>query len=197
MAPPNNPAVARVAVIGNRDTREWVNTFHVAKPSGSLVAADLTEIANQMETFVNNYRAAWPTVILADLIQVRKLDPSDPLAVDHPLVPPLAGLIPATAAPGNVTLALSERTGLAGRKFRGRFYTPGIADEDIVFDDRITSTLVSLLNSILAQYITQWTSTVFLPVIFHKFSNTYTPVISGVIEAILDSQRRRLPGRGR
>lgn len=197
MAPPNNPSVARVAFVGNRDTRQWVNTFHVAKPSGSLLAADLGAIASQMRDFWDNYRAALAQSVLLDVIQVRKLDPNNPLALDYTTGLPTGGLRAGQPAPANVSLALSERTGLAGRKYRGRFYAPGLSVSDLTSDDRIASPLVSLMSSILAQYIAQWASTAFVPVIFHRFDNTYTQVLTYVLESILDSQRRRLPARGR
>jgi hypothetical protein len=197
MAPPNNPATARIAVVGHRDQREWVNTFHVAKPSGSLNIGDLNTIAGLMEAFVNNYRAVWPVAVVADLILVRKQDPSDPIGVDHPLSPPLAGQRTGNLAPANVSITLSERSNFYGRKYRGRFYAPGLSEADLTTDDRANSALVSLLSSVIAQYIATWTSSTFIPIIFHKFDNTYTQVTAGVIEAIIDSQRRRLPGRGR
>lgn len=197
LPPPNNPKVAKIATVGHRDTRLWVNTFHVAKDSGPLVAADLQTIADTMVSFLNNYRAIWPTNIQAEVVQVRKLDPLDPLALDEAIVPPLVGLRGGQASPANVSLSLSERTGLAGRKFRGRFYCPGLSEQDLTADDRIGSGAVSVMNAIIAQYIAQWASTTLIPVIFHKADNTYTQVIAGVIEAVLDSQRRRLPERGR
>jgi hypothetical protein len=198
MAPPNAPTVAKVSLVGHRDTREWVNTFHVHKLGSLWTPPDLTSVANIMEAWTNNYRAVWPQNIFADMIQVRVLDPTNPLALDHALNPPLAGLQAGQPAPGNVTSTISWRTGLAGRKYRGRDYVPGYSDSGLTADDRLGTAFVNLLAQIAQLYITDITGLGNMePVIFHASSNTFTPIISFVIDAILDSQRRRLPGRGR
>jgi hypothetical protein len=198
MAPPNAPSIAKVSVVGHRDQREWVNTFHVHKLAGAWTPADMSAVANIMVAWVNNYRAVWPINIFADVIEVRVLDPVHPFALDHSINPPLQGTEQGATEPGNVTSTISWRTGLAGRKHRGRDYVPGYATPDVTVDDRLGTAMVNLLATVAQLYITDITGLGgFEPVVFHKADNTWTPIISFVIDAILDSQRRRLPGRGR
>jgi hypothetical protein len=65
-------------------------------------------------------------------------------------------------------------------------------------DDTITSALVGLLGT----FAMQWLNTFGVNgsngtlVIFHRNDNLFSTVRALVIESILDSQRRRLPGRG-
>lgn len=202
MAVPNNPTVCKVSLVGHRDTREWVNTLHVQKSTGDMLAADLTNIAQEVYTWWHsNYRAAFPPAIVLDQIQVRKLDPSDPLALDYTTGLPEGGsstLSPGTLEAANVTQTISWRTGLAGKKFRGRIYIPGIMEELTTADDRSTSPE----NAILAAAASAWLTISqslgpYKPVIFHVASDLATTITSYVIDAILDSMRRRLPGRGR
>ncbi len=201
MAVPNNPKVAKVTLVGNRDDREWVNTFHVNKPSGALTSADLNTIAEAAQTWWHNsYRNQFGGSIVLDQIQVRKLDPSDPLALDYTVGLPEGGTRTsgdATEEPANVSVAMSERTGLAGRKYRGRMYVPGIGTTDVTSDDRISTPAVVRLVGIISALISAYIDINFPLCIFHKADNTFTNVTSWVIDAILDSQRRRLPGRGR
>jgi hypothetical protein len=201
MAPPNNPAVAKISLVGNRDTREWVNTYHVYKTAGSMDGGDLHNLCiaffNWYNTFVKPQLL--PSIVL-DIIEARKLDPSNPLAEDFTTGLPLVGSNAETTTneAANVTLATSWRTGLAGRKYRGRNYFPAIREDAVTPDDRINTAMVTALTGIAAQYLLAIAGAgSFEPVVFHKFDNSVTAITQFVIDAILDSQRRRLPGRGR
>lgn len=200
MAPPNNPAVAKLTLLGNRDTREWVNTLHVAKTSGSMTGTDLHIICLAIKAWWDAaYKVVFPAGIVLDVIEARKLDPSDPLAEDFTTGLPSAGTNANTLLEaGNVTETISWRTGFAGRKYRGRIYIPGVAQAFANQDDRATSPLVALLTTAATQLILGVaTAGPYELAVFHKFDNTYTAITQFVIEAILDSMRRRLPGRGR
>lgn len=202
MAPPNNPNVAKVTLVGHRDTREWVNTFHADK-GAPIVEADLEPIAQAFYNWWHDtYRTRFANTIILDQIQVRVLDPSDPLALDYTTGLPEGGtyspgLGGETPEPANVTLALSTRTGLAGRKFRGRFYVPAIAAADKTTDDRVTSPTVTAFSACIQALISAVLTSGLQLAIFHRADNTVTHVITGVVDAIIDSQRRRLPARGR
>lgn len=200
MAPPNNPAVAKLTLVGNRDTREWVNTFHVHKTSGSMNGTDLHLLCLAFKAWWDaSYKVCFPPAISLDVIQARKLDPSNPLSEDFTTGLPDIGTNANTAMEAaNVTETMSWRTGLAGRKYRGRDYVPAIAEAYASQDDRATSPFVALLTTAATQYLASVLGVSGMePVVFHAFDNSVTPIVSFVIEAILDSQRRRLPARGR
>jgi hypothetical protein len=178
-----------------------VNTFHVYKPDGALVLADLGEIgAAFYDWWHNRYRTQFGPSIVLDVIEVRKLDPGDPLALDYTTGLPEGGTRTsgdAAEEPANVSLTMSWRTGLAGRKYRGRNYIPGIGTTDVTTLDTINSTAATRIASIAAQLLAGILTAGFQFVVFHVADNTVTEITDFVIEAILDSQRRRLPGRGR
>jgi hypothetical protein len=135
-----------------------------------------------------------------DQVQVRKLSPTDPLAYDTTSGLPSFGTRNGGTEgidPANVTLTMSWRTGLAGKKYRGRDYIPGIISNDSTQDDHVGSALAAILAVAAQAYTASWIGTAFRDVIFHRADNTITPVISWVIDTIIDSQRRRLPARGR
>lgn len=205
MAPtPDNPAVCKVALVFARDTRTFINTFHVEQPLGEW---DLS----QMVVLAQDFRDWWDTFyklgvsdhVALTQVQVRKYSPTAPLAYDLPVSPPIAGTRPGVCSPGNVTNTISWRTGLAGRRFRGRVYNPGISEGDTSALDELGSVVVNLLSTAALQLIGGALTTGEIGV-FHApkdvpspHDNTITEIISVVLEDILDSQRRRLPGRGR
>ena len=201
--PPNNPNVCKVALVFARDTRTFINTFHVENSvewDFSAMQVLATDFRDWFDTY---YEACISDEVSLTQVQVRKYDPTAPLAYDLPVSPPIAGTRPGECLPGNVTCTMSWRTGLAGRRFRGRVYVPGISEADVSVFDEVSSTVINLLATAGVQLLTSALTAGALGV-FHApkevpsaFDNTITQIVSVVLEDIVDSQRRRLPGRGR
>lgn len=122
----------------------------------------------------------------------------------------ISGSRTAPAMPNNVTVAVSFRTGQSGRSFRGRNYFLGLC-EDQVQNNGIASTESGLILAAYELLITLATTNGATWVVVSQFSgvdSTGAPIprAAGVATAItavtmpnlvVDSQRRRLPGRGR
>jgi hypothetical protein len=201
--PPNLPTVAKITYVGNRDQRLWTNTIHIAKTGGgNIVEGDMEPLAHAAIVWWHNfYRTVVPTFCILDQVQVRKLDPTNPLAVDTQEGLPEGGAITANQPlPGNVSLALSERTLLAGRKYRGRIFVPGIGNQSVTVDDRAVSNLTNAaISAMFNMFATFAAAGPFVPTVFHwtQVHDFDTPITHFVVDAILDSMRRRLPGRGR
>lgn len=106
--------------------------------------------------------------------------------------------------PNNVTLAVSFRSGVTGRSFRGRNYVPGLPGSAIS-NNRVSATLA---NNIAGAYEilmgTDAVATGFTWGVISRRTNNaprvagiVTPITQVVIvDTVVDSQRRRLPGRG-
>lgn len=197
MAPPFNVNVCRVTIFGSRDTRQIINTFHASNSLGWNLGTMAT-LATDVQSWINTqYKTLVPPQVQWYLISVRLYDPSLPLAYDLSISPPIVGSRPGTAEAGNVTSTLSLRTGLAGRRYRGRMYVAAISETDLLATDLLTSAYVVLAATVTQALLTAINTGTRSVCIFHKLSNTFTNVIGYAIENIADSQRRRLPGRGR
>jgi len=101
------------------------------------------------------------------------------------------------ATPANVAAVVSWRTGLAGRRARGRTYFPGWTDGDFN-GSTLTSANVSALGT-LAQSMITYAGPIGTAVDFSVLSlvdDVLRPINGYAIDAVADSQRRRLPGRG-
>lgn len=199
LAVPDNPLVAKVAMVFNRDTRTFINTFHCTKfPATPWVATELVQLAIVFRDWWDDFYRLYATDALTlGQVQVRVLDPDNPIGYDLPVSPPIAGTNQIAEAPGSATQTISWRTGLAGRKYRGRDYAVGLGDIAIADDDRVASPFSSVLAQAAVELLTALAAGAFRLVVFHRGDNTYTTVVSFIIESILDSQRRRLPARGR
>lgn len=202
--PPNNPNIVKVAMIFARDTRTLVNTFHVFHAGGWTIAS-MTALANAVVTWWNTvYKLAIPGVIALNNVQVRLYDPSNPLAVDVPVSPASVGTRVGTAEVGSASVSLSERTGLAGRAYRGRIYAPGVSENDVTSDDKLSSTAALLFANAIANLVFGALPADNILHVFHRpglvpkpRDNTSNAVNTYVLEALVDSQRRRLASRGR
>ena len=106
--------------------------------------------------------------------------------------------------PSNVTLTVSFRTGLRGRSFRGRNYVVGVPQDQVVDINHVQSSYAAAWIDTYSELLEgtfeegqQW-------VIVSRFedgSPRETGIASEVltvtvVDDVIDSQRRRLPGRG-
>lgn len=197
MTAPNNPDVVRVTIFGQRDTRQVLNTFHVRNTLGWSLSA-MASLAADVQTWINGqYKTIVPATYNWYLISVRQYSLTTPLAYDLSISPVIVGTRGGNAEAGNVTSTMSLRTGYAGRKYRGRMYVAGISEADVTNADLLISGYVSTLAVITQALLTAMNVGTRALCIFHKLTNTYTDVNGYAIENIVDSQRRRLPGRGR
>lgn len=196
MAVPNQPFIVRASMIYTRDTRTYVNVIHLFKAAGWTLPNMQQAALDMRDWWINLYRVGVPSQVNLVQVQMRLYDPANPLAYDLG-VAPSPGTRVGAAESGNVTMTISWRTGLAGRKFRGRIYVPALSEQDVSTNDVVSSVVTAVFSAAaLALYTGQLTNGV-VPAVFHRATATYTPVNSHVIDAIVDSQRRRLPGRGR
>jgi hypothetical protein len=183
-------------MVYSRDTRTYINVVHLFKAAGWTLTAMQQAAVDLRDWWINQYRVSIPSAVSLTQVQMRLYDPANPLAYDLG-VTPSPGLRAFTPESGNVTLTMSWRTGLAGRKFRGRIYVPGLCVTDVSSTDTVASVITAALSVAAQALYSGALSGGVVPAVFHRSTATYTPVNSHVIEALVDSQRRRLAGRGR
>lgn len=125
--------------------------------------------------------------------------PSDTLV----MAPPVAGGGGATSAANNVAACASLRTDLRGRSFRGRQYWAGIPTGSVT--DSVTlllafcTSLVTLLTNLktaIEALGAVWVVVSHYANKLPRASGLATPITAFVIDQKIDSQRRRLAGRG-
>lgn len=119
---------------------------------------------------------------------------------------PIQGSVANPANPGNVALVASFRTGLAGRSFRGRNYIGGIP-ENATVGNEVSGTFRAAIAAAYDILITPGGpfggEGAFWVVVSREANKLPRPtgvatrVLSVIVNETLDSQRRRLTGRGR
>jgi hypothetical protein len=101
------------------------------------------------------------------------------------------------AMPASVANVISWRTGRAGRANRGRTYMFGMADTDAIGSYFISSYLTGLGLFALALLVYDGPPTLFVTKAVASVSQLEMVVATTyIINDVVDSQRKRLPGRG-
>ena len=116
---------------------------------------------------------------------------------------PIAGSKAGTQLPNNVALCITKHTGLRGRSFRGRTYFGPLTETDVtghVVSAAFISGLMSRMQNL--QTITTTSQDWFMCIVSRqanlvpRVEAEVTRVSSFSTDGYVDSQRRRLPGRG-
>lgn len=198
------PGVAQIVASYEQDKQQVANVFHCFIGTGwseALLNDVAIDLRNAIETNL------LPS--MSDTVQLIKVQAKDISVIDGKSVevgPTGAGFGGTASAPppNNVTLVVKWLTALGGRSHRGRSYIIGLV-ESVITRNTVNAGFLTSLR-------TQWTAIMDalnqLPerefCVLSRFTGGIprenaicTPIIRLFIDPTVDSQRRRLPGRGR
>lgn len=116
---------------------------------------------------------------------------------------PIVGTLAGESLPNNVSISMSKRTLFRGRSYRGRIYQVGMGETMTNGNSVLAGTLTSLITKWKLLMAFPTAGTAWEMVVASKYEGgnerteaLLTPVINISSDGIIDSQRRRLPGRG-
>lgn len=172
--------------------------------AGGWDVADMPAVGDILKgAWDNHCRPVTATTCALTEIYMTNLESEFAFTYSYTTGLPLAGTTGTESLPNNCTLAFSFGTAGRGRSFRGRMYPPGIAEGYVSgntvsslwtdawrdFHDIVTSSMLVLggVHSVVSRISNGAPRIVGLS----------TPVLSATFkDTVIDSQRRRLPGRG-
>jgi hypothetical protein len=166
----------------------------VAALNGAMLdnwAAHVMPLLNPLVRLDSTVAVSWDTDV----------SPFDVLVPPDPVVGGQIGPCEAN----NVAFCLSLRTSLRGRSFRGRIYLPGISTNILADTNHVSVEFAGTAQEQVYEAFVSLAPEGFTPVVasFHfggapRAAGVGTPVINVIAtDTVLDSMRRRLPGRGR
>lgn len=185
------------------DSQHVANIFHV-RSDDSLTPAVLNDIATAFRGWHEASLRQWQgnTVALRE-VAVRDLTTPSSIGVLLGVLANNIGTGTTETLPNNCTVAIKWGTGFTGRSYRGRTYHIGLT-ENMVAQNRLTQVVLDGLEIAYSAVPYLDDSPVLKLVVASRTANGQprqvglTTVITGpAIDPVLDSQRRRLPGRGR
>lgn len=191
---------AEVVFFIRQDGQELRHVAHFTCTTPPYTGPELEDLLDRLELWAANWIVTVVTGVVMYAISAKALNvengPQRIRAVNF------EGQFTGNPEPNNVTLAVKKITGLAGRSFRGRWYHVGIRENDTAGNTAVPS-LITALETLYNQLNTLTGSFVHHLAVVSRFANGVprivgiaTEVIDHVADPTLDSQRRRLPGRG-
>jgi hypothetical protein len=191
----------RASVSGERcENRVMIDVFH--EPT----LADMTSIANIFSTFL---AASWipllPSTTVITELYLKSLHAQNAPEATFPLpAGSYTGTASSVALPNNVSFCVSLRSNMTGRSARGRLFWLSLPELAVV-GNTVDSTYAANVRSAVQQIDVGMTAAGYEWVIVSYRTNN-APRVGGpiyfsvnsvtTVDLTVDSQRRRLPGRG-
>jgi len=178
------------------------NVFHWLFPADPSIADAQALGAAIVAWYPANLSSVQASSVLFNRIKFTNLTSATAFSFEYTTGLPLAGSLPGAIMPNNVALVVKWTTANRGRSFRGRTYHLGLDETNVGGSSVVAGYATSLTTA-----YTNYRTLVVVPqptlVVASFFSNnaprataTLTPIIGESVETVIDSQRRRLPGRG-
>jgi hypothetical protein len=191
------PGVVQVEARFTLFGQQIENVYHVGGLSSPATLADMTTIAGIFNVAIGgNLMPEMSADLLFREVFVRDLSEAGGAEFTLATIPAQAGGSGTEAAPSNAAFCVSLRTARGGRRYRGRKYFSGLP-RTLITADVVNTTLADQLVAFLTDLIEVINTAGFFLGIVSKVLETITPVISAsAFDLNIDSQRRRLVGRG-
>lgn len=207
------PNVAEFVLHQTLDGQHVVNVFHIKNEEGWGAASLALMCETVKDWVVAQLRGISAPQLVYNSVSARDLTTEMGIVAESSFPPNTTGSATGIASPGNVALAVGHKTGFAGRSARGRTFIAGIsesmtANADIgdtyrVAAQNIFNALITAVFNgggvwgVLSRFsgYTQ-TAPKYKKVPTPRGVGLFLPIIVNIADSIVDSQRRRLPGRG-
>jgi len=192
----------RISMLFDWSGQTCVNVYHVMSetPLSTEFMVDLCDVF--IGWWDDNLKAEVSSNVSLEKVTAQYLNAeTDPL-IEQTSGLPLQATSSAASAPNNCTFAVQWRTALSGRSYRGRTFHIGLTTT------KYSANLLTVPNqsTFVAAYgalITAVDNAGYTLVVVSRYHNgtqrpsgVFTAITSCYVDRTLDSQRRRLPGRG-
>jgi len=167
--------------------------------------ANCQALANAMLTWwTGNVVALTPANLALREVFVRDQSQLNGFAATASPTGALPGTHAAASLPNNVTICASIRTLFTGRSARGRWYWQGLCEDQVV-DNTVNSGVITSIDaaltnlaSVIAALGHFWVIVSYQSLGVPRPGGPVKFVVNDIVfvDAIIDSMRRRLPGRG-
>jgi hypothetical protein len=196
---------AQVQLYGRIDGQQTVNDLYFTNTTPGITLGELGDLADAIRAwYVSSMLTLLSSAFSLERVHARDLTDQFSFAVDVN-AGPSSGSSGGAFVPNNVAPCISFRTGTAGRSGRGRNYIPGVP-QPVVDGNTLTPGFIADAQ---AAYGSLLPGEGMVPagwvwVVVSRYTGgaprpagIATPVLTALFtDNIVDSQRRRLPGRG-
>ncbi len=169
-------------------------------------ADDLTNIANNVATVLtNDWKPQMPADVTLREIHLRSLHALNHLEHTALFTVGTVGGLANPLLPSNVSVCVSLRSQFTGRSARGRLYWIGLTENDVSFSTISATRLTGIVAAVQAMIDALVAASFRWCIVSYRSGGIPRPggpvkfivETALVVDDVVDSQRRRLPGRGR
>lgn len=199
------PGTAKVAMVSTLNLQQMINTFHFKLTAGEWDAAGLNSLCEAVwNWYHDNIRPIQTNIAVMIRCTAVSLQSSTAASGAYSATP-AAGAVSSPYVPNNVALVATLRTALRGRSYRGRFYLGGIPQAQLSGANYIadsyaatfrTAMLALMTDADIAALEATWGVVSLRHDNAARSTGVFTPITTVDVDPTIDSQRRRLPGRG-
>lgn len=198
------PNVIKVSLFSTLDGQQVMNRFHV-KIGGAPTESDCQTVVDTVGVWW--FAHAQPLIGINDtlrFIEGKSLHVENgPQAVFTTGLPD-DGALNEDALPNNCAFVISLKTGLTGRSARGRWYWHGLVESQASASHMAATPAAAIVTAMNALFAAM--NGISAAMVIVSYFNNNAPRVGGPItfqitslvatDTVIDSQRRRLPGRG-
>jgi hypothetical protein len=193
------------------DGQKIENTLYFYAAAGPDIA-NVSQLASDLEGWWTlNCAPLLPLDVALREIVITDLSSNTGLQYTSALADPVFGTLGQPALPNNVSLAVSFRSAIRGRSYRGRNYVAALTEGQVVnshVTEDVAAAWATAYNAIITDVLAFPSPYVW--VVVSRFSGVDAdgkpvprsvgnaePIVSALVtDTTVDSMRRRLPGRG-
>lgn len=179
-----------------------VNVYHVSK-SSPIITADLAGIAAIFfDWFDTSIKELTVDTMTLDRIVVTDLSVENGEQYIEVISPPLAGTATGSDLPNNAAMVVKHLSLQTGRSYRGRTYVAGLGEDYVGGDLPLTTTVADYGVAYQDLWDLLDGAGYFHSIVSYvedgepRVNGLVSPVIAYDNDGVMDSQRRRLTGRG-
>lgn len=197
------PSVCQVEFVYTWSSQTVETVLHF-EPTVVLTPTLMNELAVKvLSLWTTNVKPLLINTI--SLINVKLTDLTTNIApvVNYATGLPSAGTQTGDSLPNNCALVITKRTLLRGRSYRGRIYHPGIPEAQCTGNVVTAAFVTQIVNAYATMLTFTTTGTTWDMVVVSRYNNNSPRAeadsnqVTGLgSDGLIDSQRRRLPGRG-
>lgn len=198
------PGVAEVTFHQTSLGEKVVNVLHYFADTLTS-AADLDVLAFEaFQWWATNAAPLLPDSVSLDFVRAKDLTTESGAQVEYGGSGPEPGQSASPALPNGCALVITKRTSIAGRSYRGRIYVCGLIESNVDGNTVQPTTVTNWLDAWGQALTVNTTGPTPLPmVVVSRFfegaprvTGIHTEVTELTSDGFVDSQRRRLAGRG-
>jgi len=195
--------VAKVDVVQELFGETVVNSFYFRQPTPWTATTIQNLAENAADAWSGNIQAVQSVDLRTNFVRATDIGVENSYQYETPFLPDPNGDLAGESFPGNVALAVKFSTGLSGRSHRGRVYLAGIVatgrvGNTIITDyrDDLVAGVSGFISSTIGENDAEHVIVSYCQDGAWLTEAEVTPVTSYTADTNLDSQRRRLAGRG-